>query len=351
MLVYWAAATLGPLLLGVSLSMTSYALYASRGIVSDLPGGVSLLLNIVEFALTVGAVAGLFRYVPNTHVQWTHALAGGLFVAGAFEFAKWMLAVYLKQVPTYSALYGTFATVPIFLVWLYLGWVIVLLGAVIAAYAPSLSMKVVRRPATPGHVFLLAITLLRELHAARKQSIRGLSAAALSERLRTDPLQIEPILDELVALDWVGRLEEEGGARYVLLADPETTTAQPLLAQTLLDPSPSLRGFWQRASFGEMTLADLLQTVIRSLIFPADRRWVGCVIISAPGVRRKVAIAFNNASGASVIRECPAATRSTRARNELASSTVALGEVIWSLSPSTSSVGQRTSPAACAPPT
>jgi membrane protein len=256
-LVYWAAATLGPLLLGVSLSMTSYALSASRGLVEALPGGVSLLLNLLEFALMSAAVAGLFRYVPNTHVQWNHAIAGGVFVAAGFELAKALLGWYLKLVPTYSAVYGTFATVPIFLVWLYLGWVIVLLGAVVAAYAPSLQMRVVRRPPTPGHTFHLAIAVLRELMLARTQSVRGLGSATLSERLRTDPLQIEPILDKLVALDWVGRLDEEGGSRFVLLAVPETTSAQPLVAELLLDPTPDLRAFWERAGFARLTLAEL----------------------------------------------------------------------------------------------
>lgn len=258
-LIYWAAATLGPLLVGISLTLTSYALTASRGWVDALPGGVSFLLNVVEFGLFAAAVAALFRYVPNTHVQWRHALAGGFFVSVGFEVAKAVLAWYVRKVPTYSALYGTFATVPILLVWIYAGWVIVLLGAVIAAYAPSLQMRVVRRAATPGHQFHLAVLILRELDLARHQPIHGWPAAALAERLRTDPLQIEPVLETLVALDWVGRLEEEGAARYVLLADPDLTLAQPLLAQLLLDPVPGLRGFWERAGFARMTLGDVLR--------------------------------------------------------------------------------------------
>ncbi len=67
-----------------------------------------------------------------------HAWAGGVFVAAAIELAKRVLAYYLSLVPTYSVLYGAFATVPILLVWIYVAWVIVLLGAVIAAYLPSL---------------------------------------------------------------------------------------------------------------------------------------------------------------------------------------------------------------------
>ena len=260
-LVYWAAATLGPLLLGVSLTLTSYALSASRGWVGSMPGGLELLLNLLEFGLLAAAMAGLFHYVPNTDVRWRHALAGGLFVAAGIELAKKGLAWYLASVPSYSTVYGAFATVPIFLIWLYLGWVIVLLGAVIAAYAPSLSMHVVRRASTPGHRFELAVLLLRELAQARRLSTHGHSAAALARTLRTDPLQLEPLLETLVGIDWIGRLdeEEEGAKRYVLLADPANTPAQPLLAALLLDPRPVLRGFWQRARFSEMTLAELIE--------------------------------------------------------------------------------------------
>jgi len=258
-LVYWAAVTLGPLVLGVSLTLTSYAISASQGLVGHMPGGVAFSLNVLEFVLLAGAMAGLFHYVPNTHVRWRHALAGGLFVSLGFELAKKLLGWYVGAVPSYATVYGAFATLPIFFVWLYFSWVIVLLGAVIAAYAPSLQMHVIRRPLTAGHQFQLALLVLRELAQARAGSSRGLASGELAQRLRTDPLQVEPIVDTLVRLDWVGRLDEGGDQRVVLLADPATTLAQPLVAELLLDPSPVVRGFWRRASFGELTLAELLE--------------------------------------------------------------------------------------------
>ncbi len=258
-LVYWAAATLGPLLLGISLSITSYAVSASRGLVGRMPGGVAFLLDAAQFALLAAGMAALFHYVPNTHVRWRHALAGGVFVAVGFEMAKKLLAWYLQQVPTYSVMYGAFATVPIFLIWLYVGWVIVLLGAVIAAYAPSLQMHATRRPATPGYRFELAVALLRQMALAKAGGGHGLTSEQLSTALRTDPLQVEPTLEMLLSIDWVGRLEEEGSPRYVLLCDPQTTPAQPLLTQTLLTPSPALRAFWIRAGFAELRLGDLLE--------------------------------------------------------------------------------------------
>ncbi len=257
-LVYWAAATLGPLLLGGSLSMTSYAISASRGLVGGLPGSVELLLAWVEFALLALGMAGLYHYVPNTAVRWRHALSGGLFVAVGIEIAKSGLAWYLGRVPTFSAVYGAFATVPIFLVWIYLVWVVVLLGAVIAAYAPSLQMRIVRRPVRPGHRFQLALTLLRELDRSRRAGRHGASAAELSQLLRADPLQVEPILDLLVEFDWVGRLDEPDSPRHVLLCDAETTPARPLLARLLLDDTAESHAFWQRAQFDALRVRDLL---------------------------------------------------------------------------------------------
>lgn len=259
-LVYWAAATLGPLALGVSLSLTSYALSASKGFVAVLPGGLALLLETLEFLLLVAAFAGLFHYVPNTHVRWRHAMAGGAFSAVGVELAKKLLGWYLQTVPTYTVIYGTLAAVPIFLVWIYLVWVIALLGAVVAAYAPSLRMRVKRWPDGPGARLQLALALLRELDRARHAGDRGLSGGQLAAALRTDPLQIEPILDILVAFDWVGRLDEASDPRFVLLCDPARTPAQPLLSLLLLAPSPESRGLWQRAGFDTMTVQELLET-------------------------------------------------------------------------------------------
>ncbi|HWT20913.1 MAG TPA: YihY family inner membrane protein, partial [Variovorax sp.] len=154
-LIYWAAITLGPLILAVSLSTTSYVFAASR----DVVGGsiLKLFFDTFEFVLLAAGMASLYHYVPNTNVRWSHAWAGGIFVAAAIEIAKRVLGYYLSLVPTYSVLYGAFATVPILLVWIYVAWVIVLLGAVIAAYLPSLLTGVARRGGRAGWPLQLAM--------------------------------------------------------------------------------------------------------------------------------------------------------------------------------------------------
>ena len=96
--------------------------------------------------------------------------SAGLFVSVGFEAAKKLLVIYLANVPTYSVLYGAFATLPIMLIWIYVGWVIVLLGAVIAAYLPSLLSGVQRRVRAHGWQFLLAIEVLQQLEYLAGQS-------------------------------------------------------------------------------------------------------------------------------------------------------------------------------------
>ena len=245
-LIYWAGLTLGPVLLAASLTITSYALTASKSWVGGLAGSLALLLAALQFVLLAGGMAALFRYVPNTQVRWAHAWSGGIFVAVAFEAAKRLLAVYLSAVPTYSAVYGAFATVPIFLLWLYIAWVIVLLGAVIAAYLPSLLNGVARRGGTPGWRFQLAVEILQRLHAAQAQPAKGLSLAELSVLLRVDDLALEQPIEALQKLDWIGQLSEDGSPstrhapRFVLLADPDQTALLPLVEKLLIHPAPSM---------------------------------------------------------------------------------------------------------------
>jgi membrane protein len=259
-LVYWAALTLGPLLLGGSLTLTSYAVSVGQGYLTAMPSSMSTALGSADIVLLGLAISGLFHYVPNTHVRWRHALLGGAFVSIGFSLAKSLLAWYVKQVPTYSTLYGAFAAVPVFLIWVYLGWVIVLLGAILAANTPSLTGRLHLRPDSPGQPLALALETLRELWRVREAGQRGLSHLGLAAALRVDPLQLSPILDKLLAMDWIGRLEEEGAQRLVLLCSPERTPAEALLLGFLAERGPTLDPLWQRSDWQRLQLADLFTT-------------------------------------------------------------------------------------------
>ena len=266
-LIYWAVITLGPVLLGASLALTSYLVSSSQGLVDSLPGGVRLLFSLLQIVLLSGGMAALYRYVPNTRVRWAHAWSGGVVVAVGIEVAKRLLTYYLAAVPTYSVVYGAFATLPILLIWIYLAWVIVLLGAVIAAYMPSLLEGVPRRSTPHGWPFLLAIEVLQHLHAVQARGDKGLSTAQLAQALQVGTLQLEPVLAALGRLDWVGRLDEDDpldstaqprDPRLLLLVNPDTTLLLPLVDQLLLTPAPALENLWKNSGRRSIYVRDVL---------------------------------------------------------------------------------------------
>jgi len=260
-LLYWSAITLGPLLLGGSLAITSYVVTASRDVVDVLPGSVRWLLDSFEFLLLTACVSGLYFYVPYTRVRWRHAITAGFFVAGGLELAKKLLAIYLLQVPTYSVIYGAFAALPILLVWIYVTWLIVLLGAVLASSLPELGRQAWRKPEGAGWSFRLALEILAELNAAKACSHRGFSTDDLAERLRVEPSELRQVLEVLQSLDWVGRLTEQndqGQARQVLLIDPMQASVAPLADRLLVLRVSAADPVWVQTALDQICVAQLL---------------------------------------------------------------------------------------------
>ena len=258
LLIYWAALTVGPLALGASLTLTSTVLSATRVWAGAMPGSFGLLLDLVQFLLLVLVTAGLFHFVPNTAVRWRHALAGGLFVGVGIEVAKKGLVWYVGAVPALTSVYGAFSILPILLLWVYLLWVVVLLGAVIAAYAPVLLGRTSRPWAGPGVEFRQALWLLEALDRARRTTARGRDLDTLSEALAVDAMALEPLMDDLAALGWVSRLDEPAPQRWVLLVDLHETPAAPLVDALLLKPDPALAAFRSRTGLDNWRLAELM---------------------------------------------------------------------------------------------
>jgi membrane protein len=258
-LLYWSAITLGPLFLGASLAITSYVVTASRDVVDVLPGSIRWLLDSFELLLLTACVSGLYFYVPYTRVRWRHAITAGFLVAGALELAKKGMALYLLQVPTYSLIYGAFAALPILLVWIYVTWLLVLLGAVLAASLPHLGRQEWRKPQGAGWSFRLALEVLAELNAAKTTESRGFSTDELAVRLRVEVSELRQVLEVLQNLDWVGRLTEQndlGQARQVLLVD--LASVAPLADRLLVLRGSAADPVWQQTGLDQIRLVQLL---------------------------------------------------------------------------------------------
>jgi len=127
--VYWMVLSLGPVLLGASIGVTSYIVslvsFADQGI----PGFSGFLLKLLPYAISMAGFIMLYTLVPNTRVAFRAAIPGALFAAMLFELTKKGFALYISHFPSYEVIYGAVATIPILFVWVYLSWVVVLLGA------------------------------------------------------------------------------------------------------------------------------------------------------------------------------------------------------------------------------
>lgn len=252
-LVYWAVITLGPLLIGVSLSVSSYVLTHSMlaSTVANVAGAASAASGfasrampaMVEWALT-GAVLSLsvlaftllYKYLPNCHVVWRDALVGALCAAIAFELAKRGFGLYIRRIPTYTAVYGAFATIPIFLLWVYLSWLITLFGAMLASALPEIRLGHFHRVDYAGSDLLDALEILAWLNDAREAGRVGCTAHELARLQRCGLDTVARLLDKLEASDWIARIQREHDAdRYVLLIDTRHASVRRLYALFVID--------------------------------------------------------------------------------------------------------------------
>ncbi|RUO32388.1 virulence factor BrkB family protein [Aliidiomarina soli] len=131
--VYWMILTMGPILIGLSIAASSYLLTLTAAADAYVRGVNSLMLTLLPLITTTVAFLLVYVLVPNKVVKARHAIWGALVAAVLFEFGKNGFSLYLQYFPTYERVYGAVATVPILIVWIYLSWNIILLGAEVTA--------------------------------------------------------------------------------------------------------------------------------------------------------------------------------------------------------------------------
>ena len=145
--LYLLMLAVGPPVLGLSLWATSYLLGSSVGLIGALPRSLAFVLDLGPFMLGVIALTSMFYLVPNTNVRLRDAVAGGLIASLAFEIGKRGFTAYLAKVPTYKALYGAFAALPMFLLWVYFSWLVTLVAAMMTANLALTRRRTGARPA------------------------------------------------------------------------------------------------------------------------------------------------------------------------------------------------------------
>jgi membrane protein len=138
LLAYWAILTMGPILMGIALSISGLLLATGERYAGDaFTWSIGWITPIVPFLLEAAAFTLLYYVVPNCPVAWRDSLAGGGVAALLFEGAKHGFALYIIWFPTYNAIYGTLAAIPVLMAWIYLCWIATLVGAEFAAALPE----------------------------------------------------------------------------------------------------------------------------------------------------------------------------------------------------------------------
>jgi membrane protein len=219
-LSYWALLTLGPLLIGMSLSLSGYfewlaqhAGFDAAAIEQAAAPWFHRLALILPFLLETLACTLVYTLIPNCAVRWREGFVGGVVAAAAIELLKIGFAFYTTHVSSYRTVYGALAAIPIFLLWMYVAWSAVLLGAVVAAALPQWRIDAGEPRATPGGRHLgLALAILAELDMASASAER-LGTVGLAERLGLAAAAAE---DHLAPLEAAGLVTLAIGGFWVL---------------------------------------------------------------------------------------------------------------------------------------
>jgi membrane protein len=234
-LVYWAILSLGPILLGASLWATSIFTRESLGYMDDAPGVLNMALSLVPLLITGFGFTALFTFVPNHRVQFRDALIGGIGTAIALEIMRIGFAYYLTRFPSYTIIYGAFATVPIFLLWIYMSWLAILAGATLVATLPALRHQHWAKQHYPGVAFVDAVSAIRVLWQCQGQTEPGLTLNHMASVMSVDQDDLQDVLMALSKLGYVVKTQDKQASRWVLACDPRTATLSPLVDALLID--------------------------------------------------------------------------------------------------------------------
>jgi membrane protein len=253
-LAYWTLMTLGPLLIGSSLTLSTYFRIAAQraGLDPEAIAQVTRdwphpLAQFLPFALELTACTLLYCLIPNCLVRWRDGLLGAVVAAVVIEIEKTGFSFYIGAMTSYQAVYGALATIPIFLLWMYVSWMAVLLGAVVAANLPTWRVDERLSHLSAGGVRLgFSLGLIAALAQAQR---RGATCrtATLAADLGVPTSVVDEHLQQLARAGFVAATQAGG---WVLAWDPASATLHDLYRALDLPLAGSWRARplvpWQR---------------------------------------------------------------------------------------------------------
>jgi membrane protein len=243
-LVYWAVLSLGPLLLGSSLLITTYI--KSLLMLSDtLIEHNHLVSFVIPFMLAVMSFSLMYFVIPNRKVLLSHALIAGIITALLFELAKFGFGIFVTRFSTYQVVFGALAVIPLFLIWLYLSWSIILLGAHLCHALSSYETKKLDKEEEPFIKLVKCLIVLSKYQKA--------GSVLTSEELTLSSEVDRNSLNELASYGLVMKSEE--GSYCLIKAEDKLDYAT--LYKMVNRKLPSVDSI-QNTNLPEETKADLL---------------------------------------------------------------------------------------------
>lgn len=254
--VYWLALTVGPMIFAASVAATGELLSASRDLVEKQPHWVN---SLMDRSMTTVLLAALFSFmfhaIPNRKLNIWHSLAGGLVAGLGVVISQRLFGLYLSKLPSFALIYGTFSVVPIFLIWIYLSWLMVLLGATIAAVLPDFQLRHSQLPATAAGRAVAILRVSRMLADAQQKGAVA-ELADLARAAHQTVAQTDELLNTMGSAGWV--VQTEDGA-WTLCVAAEVITLGSLFSLAVFE-----RGGQEGMTSEDSTLAAQLRDKLLS---------------------------------------------------------------------------------------
>lgn len=224
-LVYWTVLTLGALVAATSLALSTR--FFALALFATAPGRVleAVMLQLAPMLIELLAFAAVFRVVPHRTVKWRHALLGALLSTVLFELVKWGIGLYLGSFGSYQKIYGPLAFVPVFLLWVFLGWVSILFGASSAASLAAFRYQPAAMRLPEGYEIYGLLRMLGRF-AEHRQRGKGLHS---DEIQRLEPMLTDELVQEMLGqLCRIGLLSRAESGEWMLARDLDDLTMADL---------------------------------------------------------------------------------------------------------------------------
>ncbi|XXQ68382.1 YihY family inner membrane protein [Neisseriaceae bacterium B1] len=228
--MYWVLLTIGPLVVGLSITVSAY--FMRLEMLNQLPYFAGSLKFIGQVIFNTILFCGIFRFVPNRYVSMKHALVGGFITGLLIELAKAGFGLYIKNFNSYELIYGAFAAIPVFLVWLQILWMIVLSGAVFTSSLSYWRGEAYKRANRTQIEYDDIVALLLLLADAQAQG-KTMRERSFRQHLPMGYDQLGNLLEALAERDYI----EYGKQGWLLKTTPEHIRLSTLFTQFVYNPN------------------------------------------------------------------------------------------------------------------